>query len=127
MLLNLQNTAGKATELAYKKLIVAKANAVITGGEKYYTNLAEKLNKGKVATLVKENPLGFENAMDSFITKKQEILEKRYSFKNIEVDPGKIMQVSENLSKRAGENKGLQKLSNIYKYFVEKIRPEIFY
>lgn len=66
--------AGKTTNLYYKKLIVAKANEVISGGDKYYSDLAQTLNTGKVAQFVGENSARFDFLVDSFISKKQTYL-----------------------------------------------------
>lgn len=118
--------AGKTTNLYYKKLIVAKANEVISGGDKYYSDLAQTLNTGKVAQFVGENSARFDFLVDSFISKKQTYLEKASGAILPNDYPQLRSRLTDELAKKEPENKSLQALSNIYKYFAEKSRPENF-
>lgn len=118
---------GKKTQLKYNKLLVAKANEVISGGEVYYSDLAKKLNKGRVATYVRKNADSFELNMGQFITKKQSRLEKMLDINLSPANPPQRFQDVQEIAKRMPEHRGLQNLTNIYKYFAEKTRPEIFY
>ena len=117
---------GKTTQLYYNKLLVAKANEVISGGDKYYSTLAEKLNTGKVADYVKDHSDSFELKVGNFLTKKQEILEQNLFIRPANADPIKRYQVVKELVEEEPDNKGLRVLANIYKYFAEKARPEMY-
>ena len=128
MHLDFKYGVGQKTQKFYRKLVVAKANEVITGGNKFYVDLTKEFNTGKVATFVEKNSDSFEFKVDSFITKKQAYLEKKANgLVPSAADPLQRSQITQELAKTSPERPELQKLANIYKYFADKTRPEQFY
>jgi len=115
------------TQYYCRKLVAARANEVISGGDKYYTDLVKKLNTGEVGKYIKEYPDYFEGTVSQFISKKQAILEKKLDTRPLSYDPKKRLQIFQQIANDIPETKGMQSLVNIYKYFAEKTRPEMFY
>ncbi len=120
---------GKTTTLYLKKLCVAQANEVISGGDKYYTKLVNDYNTRKVAGYLDKNSQHFQTKVDSFITKKQNYLEKQV---HKSIPPVNPVQRAADFDKYveglnpAQKTTQVLKLQNIYRYFAQKAKPEFF-
>lgn len=120
---------GKTTSLYLKKLCVAQANEVISGGDKYYTKLINDYNQNKVAGFLNKNTDQFQTKVDNFITKKQTYLEKQIKKALPPNNPKKRAEdfdkFVESLNPKEKTTQIL-KLQNIYRYFAQKAKPEFF-